>query len=143
MNLERIVSSRLNPLKVSVLIVDHDSFLIGQRSHDLCLRVVTLHTSVGLSSHSRRNVCIFDKASDTQHIIHFLLESIHPLPPSPLHTYTHTAAMKLCSAIQFWNKTNVSSLRLRSPTSPHTKERLPTLHTLTSLTHFSRLIPTT
>ena len=53
MNLERIVSSRLNPLKVSVLIMDCDSFLIGQRSHDLCLRVVTLCTSVGLSSHSR------------------------------------------------------------------------------------------
>ena len=65
MNLERIVSSRLNPLKVSVLIMDRDSFLIGQRSHDLCLRVVTLCTSVGLSSHSRRNVCIFDKASNT------------------------------------------------------------------------------
>ena len=94
MNLERIVSSRLNPLKVSVLIVDHDSFLIGQRSHDLCLHVVTLRMSVGLSSHSRRNVCIFDKASNTQHIVPFpplkYSPSIPPPPSHPPHTHTHT-----------------------------------------------------
>ena len=130
MNLERIVSSRLNPLKVSVLIVDHDSFLIGQRSHDLCLCVITLHTSVGLSSHSRRNVCIFDKASDTQHIIHFLLESIYPLPPFPLppppHTHTHSRhEIVFCYTILEQNKrlilaTPVSHLPTHKGAAAHT-----------------------
>ena len=138
----RLLSFESFESEFSSKVQSQDLFLIGQRSHDLCLHTVTLCTSVGLSSHSRRNVCIFDKASNTQCIIYTLSSSKYlsslPLP-------THTAAMKSCSAIQFWNKTNVSSLRLRSPNSPHMRELwgLPTLHTQTCSTRSSRLIHTT
>ena len=72
----RLLSFESFESEFSSKVQSQDLFLIGQRSHDLCLHTVTLCTSVGLSSHSCRNVCIFDKASNTRCIIYTLSSSV-------------------------------------------------------------------
>ena len=94
MNWERIVSSRLNPLKVSSLLkYNHRTCFWLVKGHMTCVSILSLCMSVGLSSHSRWNVCIFDKASNTRCILYpfllqvFILYHHPPLSLPPPHTH--------------------------------------------------------